>query len=62
MGDEIVRPCDQQSNETLTLRKHVTKYKNMRKLIVEFLRKSESHIDKIVLVNLICITKSINLI
>ena len=28
---EIVRPCDRHSNETVTLRKHVTKYKHMYK-------------------------------
>ena len=38
-GYEIVRPCDRHSNETVPLRKHVTKYKNMRKQMVEFLRK-----------------------
>ena len=27
-GDEIVRTCDRHSNESVTLRKHVTKYKN----------------------------------
>ena len=27
-GDEIVRPCDRHINETVTLRKHVTKYIN----------------------------------
>ena len=41
-GKEIVRACDRHSNETVTLRKHVTKYKNMRKYIPEFLIKSES--------------------
>ena len=46
----------------VTLRKHVTKYKNMRKYLVEFLRKSWSRGDKIVPVNSIRITKSINLI
>ena len=29
-GDEIVQPCDRHSNKTMTLRKHVTKYKHMR--------------------------------
>ena len=29
-GDEIVLPCDRHSNETVTLKKHVSKYKNMR--------------------------------
>ena len=46
-GDEIVRARDRHSNETVTLRKHVTKYKSMQKWLVEFLRKSESHGDKI---------------
>ena len=36
-GDEIVRPFDHHSDETVTLRKYVTKYKNMRKWMVEFL-------------------------
>ena len=34
-GDEIVRACDRHRSETVTLRKHVTKYKNMRKWMVE---------------------------
>ena len=37
--DVIVQPCDQHSNETMTLRKHVTKYKNMLKWMIEFLTK-----------------------
>ena len=44
----------------LTLRKHVTQYKNIQKLMVEFLRKCESRAIKISLVNPILITKSIN--
>ena len=60
-GDEIVRPCDRHSNETVTLRKHVTKYKNMRKLMVEFLRKFDNSGIKIAGVNSILITKSTNL-
>ena len=40
-GDEIVGACDRNSNETVTLRKHFTKYKNMRKWMDEFLTKSE---------------------
>ena len=36
-GDEIVRACDRHRNETVTLTKHVTKYKYMRKWMVEFL-------------------------
>ena len=60
-GDEIVRPCDRHSSETVPLRKHVTKYKSMHKRIVEFLRKFENHGIKSTLVNSILITKSINL-
>ena len=61
MGDEIIRPCDRHSNETVTLRKNVTKYKNMRKWIVQFLGKYENRGIKIIRVNSILITKSINL-
>ena len=32
--DEIVHDCNRYSNETVTLRKHVTKYENMQKLII----------------------------
>ena len=39
--------CSCYSNETVTPRKHVTKYKNMRKWMVEFLRKFESNGIKI---------------
>ena len=46
-GDEIVRSCDQHSIKTATLKKHVTKYKNMRKWMVEFLRKFENRGIKI---------------
>ena len=46
-GDEIIRACDCHSNETVTVRKHVTKYKNMRKWMVEFFRKSENRGDEI---------------
>ena len=59
--DEIIRSCDQHSNETVTLRKQVTKYKNMWKWIVKFLRKFDNHNFKIICVNSIHITKSINL-
>ena len=45
-GNEIVRPCDRHSIETVTLRKHVKKYKNMGKWMVEFLRKFENHANK----------------
>ena len=55
----IVGVCDRHSNETVTLRKHVTKYKNVLKWMIEFLRQSESRGDKIVLVNHILITISI---
>ena len=62
MAYEIVRPCDEHicSNETVTLRKHATKYENMRKWMDEFLRKFENHDIKIARVNSINITKSSN--
>ena len=60
-GDEIVRPCDRHSNETVTFRKHVSKYKNMRQWMVEFLRIFENRGIKIAQVNSMLITKSINL-
>ena len=59
-GDEIVRPCDRHSNETVTLSKHATKNKTMRKWMVEFLRKFENGGVKIARVNLILITKSMD--
>ena len=49
--DEIVGPCDRRSNETVTLRNHVNKYKNMRKRMVEFLRKFENRGTKISRIN-----------
>ena len=52
--------CDRHRNETVTLRKHVTKYKNMRKRL--FPRQSESRGDKIALFNSIRITESVNLL
>ena len=58
-GDEIVRACDRHWDETVTLTKHVTKYKYMRKWIVEFLSKSQSRVIKIGR-NSIRMTKSIN--
>ena len=61
-GEDIVRPCARHSNETMTLRKHVAKYKNMRKWAVEFLRKFEKRGIEIARVNSILITKSINLL
>ena len=59
-GDEIVRPFDRHSSETATVRKHVTKYKHMRKFMLVFLGKFENRGIKIVRVNSIRITKSIN--
>ena len=61
-GGEIVRPCDRHSNETVTLKKYITKYKHMRKWKVKFLRKFENRGIKIARVNSIRITKSINLL
>ena len=60
-GDEIVRPCDRHSKETVTIRKHVIKYIHMRKWKVEFLRNFENRGIKIARVNAILITKSLNL-
>ena len=60
-GDEIVRPFDRHINETVTLRKHVTKYKNMRNWMVEFLRKFENRGVKNVRVTRFLSPKSINL-
>ena len=40
--DEIIWACDRHSNETVTLRKHGTKYKHMQKWKIEYLIKSES--------------------
>ena len=34
-GDEIVRPCD----DTVTLRKHATKHKNIQKWMAKVIRK-----------------------
>ena len=58
--DEIVRPYDRHNNETVTLRKRITSYKNMRKWMAEFLSKFENHCIKIARVNLILITKFTN--
>ena len=44
----------------MTLTKHVTKYKYMRKWIVEVISKSQSRVIKIARVNSIRMTKSIN--
>ena len=56
-GDKIVRPFDLHSNETVTLRKLVSKHKQMRKFMLVFLGKFENRGIKIVRVNLIRITK-----
>ena len=61
-GDEIVLASDRHWDETVTLTKHVTKYKYMRKWMVEFLSKSESRGIKIARVNSIRMAKSINLL
>ena len=61
-ADEIVRACDRHWDETVTLTKHVTKYKYMRKWMVEFVSKSQSRVIKIARVNSIRMTKSINLL
>ena len=60
--DEIVRACDRHGNETATLRKHVNKYKCLRKWMVKFLSKSKSCGIKFARVNSIRMTKSINLL
>ena len=57
MADEIVWACDRYSDETVILRKHVIKYKHMRKSMVEFHSKSESRGIKIDRVDSIRITK-----
>ena len=61
-GDEIVRPFDRHSNETGTVREHVTIYKHMPKIMLVFLEKFENSGIKIARVNSIRITKSINLL
>ena len=50
-GNKIVRPCDRHRNETVTLRKHVTKHKYMRNWIVDYLSKSQSLVIKIARIN-----------
>ena len=59
-GDEVIQPCARHSNEPVTLTKHITKYKHMRKWMVEFLRKFKNRGIKIIRVYSIRITKSIN--
>ena len=46
----------------MTPRKHVSEYKNMRKGVIEFLKKIEKRGIKITRVNSIFIAKSINLL
>ena len=53
--------CNQHSNEIATLKKYVFKLKKMRIWMIEFLRKFENRRIKIVRVNSILITRSINL-
>ena len=61
-GDEIVRARDRHWDEAVTLTRHVTKYKYMRKWMVEFLSKSQRRGIKIARVSSIRMTKSINLL
>ena len=61
-GDKLEHDTvsNRHSNETVTVRKHVTKHSNMRKLIVLFPRKCENSGIKIARLNLNLITNSIN--
>ena len=52
--------CNQHSNETMTQGKHASKYKNIQKWMIEFLKKNENRGIKIARVTSILITKSIN--
>ena len=61
-GDEIVRPFDRHSNETATVRIHVTKDKHIRKWMLVFLGKFQNRGIKIARVNSTHITKKINLL
>ena len=56
-GQEIIRARGRYSNETTTLRKHVTKFKHIWKWMIEFHSKSESRGIKMARVNSIHITK-----
>ena len=49
-GDDIVQPFDRHSNETVTLRKQVTNYDYLKRMI-EFLIKFENRGIKIAQVN-----------
>ena len=55
-------PPSTQETRYQIIKKHVTKYKYMRKWMVEFLRKSQSRVIKIARVNSIRMTKSVNLL
>ena len=61
-GDEIVWDYGRYWDETVTLAKHVTKYKYMRKWMVEFLSKSQSRVINIARVNSIRMTKFVKLL
>ena len=54
---EIVQACDRHSNETATLRKHVTKYEHVLRLAAEVFTKYESRDIKIDSIKLIRNTK-----
>ena len=54
--------CNRHSNETMTLRIHVSKYKSMRKWMFEFLRKFENRGIIVLITKSILNTKSINLL
>ena len=58
--NEIVWAYQRQINETVTLKKHVSKYKHKRKWMVEFLSISKSCGIKFARDNSIHMTKSIN--
>ena len=58
----ISEGSDRHSNEISTVRKHVIKYKHMRKLMLVFLGKFENRGIKIARVNSIRITKSMHLL
>ena len=53
--------CNRHSHNNVTLKKHVTKYKSMRKWMVEFFKKIQNRSIKISGVNSILLTKSTNL-
>ena len=55
------KACNRHSNETVTFRKHVSNYINMRKWMIEFFKKIENRGIKIARVNYILITNSLNL-